>query len=175
MMFAYADPPYLGCCKLYSHDHGDDGRCWDDPDTHKALIERLCWEYPDGWAMSASSPSITTLAPMLPPGTRTAAWVKPFAAYKRNVRNAYTWEPVFIYRGRMSSKDGAGVTRDHIAEPIVMRKGFTGTKPERVCRWILDQLGWKPGDKVDDLYPGLGTFGRVLRAAEASPEVLRYA
>lgn len=175
MIFAYADPPYLGCCKLYGHFHGDDGRCWDEPSTHASLIERLSADYPDGWALSASSPSLRTILALAPPDARIAAWVKPFAAYKRNVRVAYTWEPIIVWRGRISSKDGAMVNRDHIAEPIVMRKGFTGTKPERVCRWVLDLLGWKPGDRVDDLYPGLGTFGRVLAAAEASPEVLRYA
>lgn len=174
MHFAYADPPYLGCCKLYKHDHGDDGLCWDHIDTHRQLIDRLLWDYPQGWALSASSTSILRLAEYLPAATRVTAWTKPFAAYKRSVRVAYTWEPVFVYGGRLSSKDGALVTRDHIAEPIVMRKKFTGTKPERVCRWILDELGWKPGDKVDDLYPGLGTFGRVLLAAEVSPEVLRH-
>lgn len=174
MKFAYADPPYLGCCKLYGHDHGGDGKCWDAPDTHELLIARLARDYPDGWALSASSPSLRTLLPMCPPAVRVSAWVKPFAAYKRNVRNAYTWEPLIVYGGRVSSKAGAGVTRDHIAESIVMRKGFTGTKPETVCRWILDQLGWKPGDAVDDIFPGLGTFGHVIRAAEASPQVLRY-
>lgn len=34
MKFAYADPPYLGCCKLYDHFHPD-GRCWDDVDTYR--------------------------------------------------------------------------------------------------------------------------------------------
>src|SRR5215471_1269079 len=42
MLFAYADPPYLGCCRLYDHHHGDDGRCWDEPATHELLIARLC-------------------------------------------------------------------------------------------------------------------------------------
>jgi hypothetical protein len=173
MRFAYADPPYYGCCKLYDHFHGDDGRCWDDADTHKALIGRLCDDYPDGWAMSATSNSLQTLLPLCPEGVRIAAWTKPFAAFKKNVRVAYTWEPVIFWHGRTSSKDGAGVNRDHLAESIVMRKHFTGTKPEKFCRWVLDLLGWKPGDVVDDLFPGLGTFGRVLAAAEASPEILR--
>ena len=65
------------------------------------------------------------------------------------------------------------VNRDHLAESITLKKGLTGAKPERFCRWVLDLLGWKPGDEVDDLFPGTGVFERVLRAAEASPEVLR--
>jgi hypothetical protein len=172
LKFAYADPPYLGCGKLYAKHHPD-ALIWDDPQTHLELIERLCAEYPDGWAMSASSTTLHTILPMCPPDVRVAAWVKPFAAYKRNVRVAYTWEPVIYWRGRISSKDGAMVNRDHLAEPITMKKGLTGAKPERFCRWVLDLLGWKPGDEVDDIFPGTGVFGRVAAAAEASPEILR--
>lgn len=41
MHFAYSDPPYLGCGKLYL-DHHPDALAWDDPETHRQLIERLC-------------------------------------------------------------------------------------------------------------------------------------
>lgn len=173
MKFAYADPPYLGQGrKHYAGDHPD-AHIWDEPGSHLALIERLGTEYPDGWALSASSTSLHTLLPMCPQTVRIAAWTKPFAAFKRNVRVAYTWEPVIVQGGRISSKDGAGVNRDHLAESITLKKGLTGAKPERFCRWVLDLLGWRPGDTVDDLFPGSGVFTRVLRAAEASPEVLR--
>lgn len=57
MKFAYADPPYFGCCGLYNHYHPD-GRCWDDLTTHVALLARLEAEYPDGWMMSLSSPAL---------------------------------------------------------------------------------------------------------------------
>lgn len=40
MRFAYADPPYLGMCSEYGHEHGAGG-CWDDLATHEALIARL--------------------------------------------------------------------------------------------------------------------------------------
>lgn len=171
MKFAYADPPYLGCCKLYDHYHPD-GLCWDNLQTHRELIARLNVEYPDGWALSMTSGSLLDLAPMFPEGKRIGAWVKPFAAYKRNVRVAYTWEPVVFVGGRISSKDGATPNRDHIDEPpalaesITMRKGFTGAKPERFCHWVMDLLGWAPGDQIDDLYPGTGVFGRVVAARE---------
>jgi hypothetical protein len=161
---AYADPPYLGCCGLYDHYHPD-GLCWDDPATHRALIQRLNRDYPDGWAMSVSTPSLQTILPMCPDDVRIAAWVKPFAAFKRNVRNAYTWEPVILRGGRVSSKDGAPVTRDHLAEPITLRRGLTGAKPERFCRWVLDMLGYVDGDQVDDLFPGTSVIARVLAQA----------
>jgi len=158
---AYADPPYLGCCGLYDHYHPDN-RCWDDPETHRVLIDRLRTTY-DGWALSLTSQSLATIAPMCPEA-RAAAWVKPFAAYKRNVRIAYTWEPVLFIPGRDSSTDGAPVGRDHLAQSITMRKGFTGAKPRAFCDWVLDLLGWLPGDELDDLYPGTGVMGSVVRA-----------
>ncbi|HEY5985986.1 MAG TPA: hypothetical protein VIV12_06305 [Streptosporangiaceae bacterium] len=160
MRFAYADPPYLGCGRLYP-EHPE-ALTWDDPETHRSLIVRLVDEFPNGWALSLSSPSLHTLLPMCPADVRVAAWVKPFAAFKRNVRNAYTWEPVLLRGGRTSSRDGAPVTRDHLAEPITLQRGLTGAKPERFCRWILDMLGYIEGDEVIDLFPGTGVMGRVL-------------
>jgi hypothetical protein len=159
--FAYADPPYLGCGKRYIDVHPD-ALIWNDPATHRALIDKLVDQYPDGWAMSLSSPSLRTILPMCPDDVRVAAWVKPFAAFKRNVRNAYTWEPVIIRGGRVSSKTGAPVTRDHLAESIQLRAGLTGVKPPRFNRWILDMLGVLRGDEVDDLYPGLGGMQKAV-------------
>jgi hypothetical protein len=173
MKFAYADPPYLGMGKLYAKHH-DEAHIWDSIDAHADLIARLDREYVDGWALSASVPSLEAMLPLVRAGGyRIAAWVKPFAAFKRNVRVAYTWEPVIVRGGRLSSKDGALVTRDHLAEPITLKKGLPGAKPERFCRWVLDLLGFVPGDTVDDLFPGTGVMGRVVAAATASPLVLR--
>lgn len=156
----FADPPYLRCCGLYDHFHPD-GLCWDDLDTHAALLARLNADY-DGWAYCMTSTSLAELLPLAPAGTRVAAWVKPFAAFKRNVRIAYTWEPVLFRPGRDRSADGAPVGRDHLAESITLRKGLTGAKPERFCRWVLDLLGHVDGDEFVDLYPGTGVMSRVL-------------
>lgn len=161
MKLAYADPPYLGCCKLYGHEHGDDGRCWDEMETHRLLIARLHSEW-DGWALSASAPSLLDLSSVVPPGARVAAWVKPFAAFKKNVRIAYTWEPVIYRPARDSSKDGAPVGRDHLSEPITLKRGLTGAKPRRFCEWVLDLMGYVQGDEVDDLFPGTGIMGEVV-------------
>jgi hypothetical protein len=69
---------------------------------------------------------------------------------------------VLFKPGRDSSKLGAPVGRDHIAESITLRRGLTGAKPERFCRWVLDLMGYVPGDTVDDLFPGTGVMGRVI-------------
>lgn len=159
LRLAFADPPYLGCCGLYGHRHEPPYGCWDDPETHRQLLDDLANF--DGWAYCMSSPSLRTVLPLAPEGTRVASWVKPFAAYKANVRIAYTWEPVLFRPGRDRSADGAPVGRDHLAEPITLRRGLTGAKSERFCRWVLDLLGYVQGDELIDLFPGTGIMGRV--------------
>lgn len=165
---AYADPPYLGCCRLYKHVHGDDGRCWDDLSTHAALIEHLVTEFPDGWAMSSTSGGLRALLPLCPDDVRVAAWVKPFHAYKKGVRPAYAWEPVIFRGGRnrnpaVPEKGGQALTpKDFIAENITLKRGLTGAKPARVCEWILDLLGATESDHVVDLFPGTGVMGVVV-------------
>ena len=176
MKVAYADPPYLGCCSLYGHDHRDG--CWDDLATHRQLVARLVAEYPDGWAMSATSVSLRALLPECPSNVRVAAWVKPFCAFKRGVRPAYGWEPVIFWRGRNPSaghphpppqKGGKQTTpKDFVAESITLRKGLTGAKPERFCGWVLDLLGVLPGDEVADLFPGTGAMSRVAAVRTAA-------
>lgn len=170
MRLAYADPPYLGCCKLYDHLHPD-GLCWDDPATHAALIARLVTEFPEGWALSASTPSLRTILPMCPVDVRVGSWAKSFCAFKRGVRPAYAWEPVIFWRGRNPNaghphapplKGGRQNTpKDFIVEPITLKKGLTGAKPARVCAWVLDLLGHAPGDEVVDLFPGTGAMGHA--------------
>jgi hypothetical protein len=156
----YADPPYLGCCGRFDHRHEEPWGCWDDIETHRRLIEMLEWNC-DGWALSASSPSLAKILAICPADVRVAAWVKPFAAYKANVRIAYTWEPVIFKPGRDSSKLGAPVGRDHLSEPITLKKGLTGAKPVAFCRWVLQLLGGLQGDVVHDIFPGTGTMSAV--------------
>ncbi len=167
MKFAYADPPYIGQAKKhYSHDP----RCAEV--DHEALIEKLMDEFPDGWALSASSPSLKIIIPMCPAGFRIAVWCKSFCCFKKNVRPAYAWEPVIFYGGRnptkghkalIPEKNGKQTTpKDFILEPITLRKGLVGAKPEKVCRWILDLLNFQFGDEVVDLYPGTGIMGKVV-------------
>jgi hypothetical protein len=169
---AYADPPYFGHGKLYNDTEAAASRSYDDLDSWADLIADLSTQY-DGWALSMTSGNLHHILPLCPPEARIASWVKPFAAFKRNVRIAYTWEPVVFIPGRDRSSEGALVNRDHLAEPITMKKGLTGAKPERFCRWVLDLLGFVPGDEVIDYFPGTGVFGRVAVAAAASPEILR--
>lgn len=162
MRFAYADPPYLGCCRLYDHFHGDEG-CWDDLDTHALLIQYLCEEF-DAWALSATSGSLRQLLPLCPDDVRVAAWVKPFASFKKGVNPAYAWEPV-IFRGARTWKERGGslalTARDFVSTPIAMRRGFTGTKPEPFWLWLFDLLGATPDDEFVDVFPGCAAGDRA--------------
>ena len=158
---AYADPPYLGCCSLYKHHHGEDGLCWDRERTHYLLIQRLLDEFPDGWALSASSSSLRILLKFCPEDVRVAAWVKPFAIFKPNVNPAYAWEPVIWRGGRQQRPRSEPTVRDWVSAEITLKRGLTGAKPEAFCWWLFGLLGLERGDELFDLFPGTGIVSRT--------------
>jgi hypothetical protein len=157
--FTYADPPYLGCGKLYAQHH-EQALEWDDPTRHRQLIEQLQDESPDGWALSMSVPSMRVLLPMLPQHARLLAWVKPFAAFKKNVNPSSAWEPVALVGGRKRTDDNTYM-RDWVAESIALKKGLTGAKPKRFCWWLFDAANLQPGDQFIDLFPGSGSVSEA--------------
>jgi hypothetical protein len=158
MRFVYADPPYLGCARRY-REHPD-ARLWNLPESHAQLMKSMDRAY-DGWALSLSAPSLPVLLPLAPDGVRVAAWVKPFAAYKKHVRIAHTWEPLIFKPGRPNSDPDAPVTRDSFSGSMTTNRGTVGAKPERFCRWVLDLLGYLDGDEITDLFPGTGVMSGV--------------
>ncbi len=169
MKFAYADPPYLGCGAYYAKHHPD-ALTWDDPETHRALIARLCADFPDGWAMSLSSPSLQTILPMCPSDARVMAWVKPFCSFKSNVNPAYAWEPVIVRGGRKRTCWEETV-RDYMAAVITLKRTCPGAKPERFCCWIFDVLNMLPDDEFCDLFPGSGAVGRAWNEWRVQPRL----
>lgn len=163
LLMAYADPPYIGQAAKHYADHPD----YAGEVDHGDLVGRLVADYPDGWALSLSSPSTHIVLDhcrdyglsLMDGDIRLMAWVKPFAAFKRNVRVAYTWEPLVVKPA--VRLDGAVPTRDHISESITLKKGLTGVKPEKVCHWLFGVMGLRPCDQLDDLFPGSGAVGRA--------------
>lgn len=149
---AYADPPYLGQSRHYLKSHPK-ARIWDNPETHRALIGKRVSEYPGGWAMSCSSPSLRVLLPLCPPDIRIGTWVKPFHIFKKGVRPAYAWEPVIYTGGRNANhsapaKGGKATTpRDWVSANITLRTALTGAKPEAFRLWLFDLLNLRPGDE----------------------------
>lgn len=158
--FAYADPPYIGQAKLYKA-HADYGGEVD----HAELARRL-GTY-DGFVLHTSSPTLYEVETHLHDAGitdyRVMQWVKSFAAFKRNVSVAYAYEPVIVRPLRKPVvKKGLGlVYRDWIAESITLKKGLTGVKPEKVCRWAFEMAGAEPQDTLDDMFPGTWAVTRA--------------
>jgi hypothetical protein len=159
--FCYADPPYIGQAKRhYGKEAAAAGRVASEVD-HLALVASLM-EY-DGWALSASSPSILGpggLAAMMPEGTRMGAWVKPFASFKKGVAVAYCWEPVFFKSCRKWSADIPTV-RDYVSANITLQRGVSGAKPDAFNYWLFEVLGMSRDDEFVDLFPGSGAVSRA--------------
>lgn len=154
MRLAYADPPYIGCAHLYAENEEVD---------HVHLLRRLQDEF-DGWVLHAAATpeSMAQLAPLVAAaGARWMAWVKGFAAFKRNVSVAYAWEPVIVKAARKPVVSKRHVSRDWIQESITLKRGLTGAKPEAVCHWAFEMVGARPDDQLVDLYPGTGAVTRA--------------
>jgi len=157
MRFAYADPPYLGCGKMYAAHHPD-ALIWDDPETHRHLIQRLCDEYPDGWALSLHVPSLQTLLAFCPPDVRVGAACKTFGQI-RPTAVQWMWEPV-IWRGGRKGRTNPS-PRDWLTYNTAPRSaardgGLIGGKPRAFCMWVFSLLNAQPSDTLDDLFPGTG-------------------
>jgi len=156
----YADPPYPGQSKRHYGDHPD----YAGEVDHRELLYRLDREY-DGWCLHTSAPALPELLTTVHlhgfKNVRVMAWVKPFAAFKRNVSVAYAWEPVLVKPARKPEVTGRMVMRDWFAESITMKRGLTGAKPERVCHWLFEVMGCAPDDELVDLYPGSGAVSRA--------------
>lgn len=158
LRIAYADPPYPGCAHLYKGLADYAGEV-----DHKDLVDRLEAEY-DGYILHTSSVALGHVLSCIDDphnGIRVMSWVKPFAAFKRNVSVAYAWEPVIVKAARKPVVKPGMVYRDWIAESITLKRGLTGAKPERVCHWAFEVVGADPDDELDDLYPGTGAVSKA--------------
>jgi hypothetical protein len=153
--FGYADPPYPGCSGYYK-DHPDFAGEVD----HAALIARLETEF-DGWVLHTHVPGLRVVLPLLPATARVMAWVKPFAAFKRNIPVAYAWEPVIVKAIRKPVVSGRLVMRDWFSCSITLKRGLTGAKPEKLCHWAFEVAGAQPDDTLCDLFPGTGAVSRA--------------
>ena len=110
MRFAYADPPYVGQSRKHY------GRT---EVNHRLLIAHLVDEFPNGWALSCSTPSLRELLPLCPQDVRVGAWVKPFAIFKPNVNPGYAWEAVIFRGGRKRRRDEPTI-RDWVSVNITL-------------------------------------------------------
>ncbi len=171
MKFAYADPPYFGYAGYYKGLHAESA-AYDDLTTHARLIERLCDEFPEAWALSMTSGNLHDILPLCPKAARIGSWVKPFASFKPGVNPAYAWEPIVFYGGRQKRARDEPTVRDWVACQITLKRGFVGAKPRKVCRWIFEFLGARPGDDFTDLFPGSGAVQHAWDEYNNAPRQL---
>ena len=168
MKFAYADPPYLGMGKKYSSLHSE-AEIWDNPKSHTDLVERLSDEYPDGWAVSLSVPSLKLYLSACPSDVRIGTWTKTFHQIRVNVPIQYAWEPV-IWRGGRKETPVKPMVRDWYSGRIAMNKNFYGAKPQDFNLWVLNLLQYRKGDTLDDLFPGSGSMSEAIKTIEEVQE-----
>lgn len=161
LRFAYADPPYYGlAAKFYGHLHAE-AADYDKLETHAALIAKLCAEY-DGWAMSLHAPVLRDILNLCPREARVMPWVKSFASFKPSAKSAqWAWEPVIVWGGR--PLEAPHCIRDWISCRMAMEKGFRGAKPRELVQWVLQVLGARKTDVIDDLFPGSGEVTREIQ------------
>lgn len=168
MRIAYADPPYIGQAKRhYAKEASYAGEV-----DHARLLAQLSLY--DGWALSASSPSLQAILALCPNGVRIAAWVKPFGIFKPGVNPAYVWEPVIFVPARSGAARSGGrkapTVRDWVSCNITLRKGLAGAKPEGFCFWLFDLLGIEEGDEFIDMFPGTGGVTAAFQKWQAQKE-----
>lgn len=151
----------------YAADFHPDAEQWDDPATHRALLERLMDQY-DGWALATSVDGVDAYLP-LPVEVRRMVWVKPNAMPgPARIHNRHEFVLLYPPAGRRSSRNGRGVVPDVLIEPK-RNDGFAGAKPEAWTRWVLDAMSYSPEtDTVDDLFRGSG----AVEAAMAQPQLV---
>ena len=150
--FAYADPPYIGMANKYPEKREVD---------HQELIDSLCVEFPDGWALSCHSPSLKTILPMCPEDVRVMSWVKPWCSFKPGVSVAYAWEPVLVRGGRKRDR-GIDTVRDWVSASCTLNRGMVGAKPDAFCFWLFSVLNIQQGDEFVDLFPGTGAVTKAF-------------
>lgn len=157
MKFAYAAPPYMGQAKKH---YGSDTEV-----DHLELIRDMNDDFPDGWALSCSSPSLFQIIPMINEleikGCRVMAWVKPFCSFKPNVNPAYAWEPIIVHGGRKRGREIPTI-RDWESCNITLKKGLSGVKPDKICNWLFQVLNIRAGDELVDLFLGSGAVSRAF-------------
>ena len=182
MKLAIADPPYLGRAALWYGGKGitkwpatqkrskgrskddveyhPDAHLWDSPAKHIELMVAMEVEF-DGWAMACSG---KTLAPLIGTadrlGAKLAIWhvtnAIPDGARVRSV-----WEAVFYRVPDSRRAVGTGYRVADVLSAAHPVSGFVGSKPSAWTHWVIDLLGFQPGDEVTDVFPGSGAVERA--------------
>lgn len=127
---------------------------WDDLSAHRQMMLHLLENY-DGWAIATTPDGIGAYGP-LPVSARIMAWVRP-NAMPGGQRLMSRWEAVILFVPEARRARAGAFVSDVLVESAP-RVGFAGAKPAAWTRWVLDALGYAPGDDtLDDIFPGSGS------------------
>ena len=178
MKLAIADPPYppLRCVNGRFHrrasryyggrpesktDNGPDchpdAEHWDNPLSHRQLLESLLDQY-DGFAIATAPDGLEAYAP-IHCACKIMAWVKPTAQPGPHLIRSM-WEPVICLtpKGRRSNR-AAGCSVPGVLIEAAPRKNFVGAKPKKWFEWVLAAMGYEKGDEVVDIFKGSNPNG----------------
>lgn len=158
----YADPPYPGRARRY---YGDQDSYAGEVD-HELLIGALEISYPDGWALSTAMDCLHWILPLCPPDAHVCPWVKPIGVPPATFGLHTTWEALIVVRGR---QERPGKRDFLIAQPARHGGTLPGRKPLAFAAFLFGALGLRPGDTLDDLYPGTGIIATAWAEASRAP------
>jgi hypothetical protein len=172
--FAYADPPYPGQSAKHYKEHPD----YAGEVDHRALVDRLEADFPDGWALSTGAKNLQEVLALCPP-VRVLIWNKkagtPFGDHFY-----WQYEPVLLRGCRRPE----GYPHDLIQVCEALPQGFTmtftdrpdkhvtGAKPEKFCHWLFECMGLEPEDEFVDLFPGSGAVTAAHETWRGQPSLL---
>ena len=111
---------------------------------------------------------------LCPPGTRVCVWRRRVRV-SASKRALSAWEPLLVVGGREHATDVPQdllddlETDDVVLDEVLDYRGrydsfngaLVGMKPPEFSCFLFRQLGARPGDTLDDLYPGSGAVGRA--------------
>jgi hypothetical protein len=174
MRFVYADPPYPGLSSKYYRDEPTYAGEVDHPRLVSLLEERRRLSAGssttaaslaaaiDGWALSTSARALRDILPLCPPEHRVCPWVKPHHPSTRTYGIHNCWEAVIVVGGR-AERPGK---RDWLSALPARGGGqLPGRKPLAFCAWLFGLLGMRPGDHLEEPFPGTGVVGRAWTEA----------
>jgi hypothetical protein len=162
LRLAYADPPYPGKAGLYPEGEEVD---------HRALVDRLVAEFPNGWALSTSASALQAVLALCPADVRVCSWHRQIRR-TRSRRPLSAWEPLIVYGGRELPTNVTQTATDALAYAGRYRTfpgAMTGMKPPQFAVWMFAQLGALPGDELVDLFPGSGAVSRAWERYTRQP------
>lgn len=183
MKFAIADPPYLGRAAIWygetmrhsqkgqAHggsasvgfkpaDYHENAHEWDNIETHKNLIDMLEKKY-DGFALAMAHDNLQKLIPYFRPNIKIMIWNKWSVPSRARVQNRYEPVAIRIPKNRKGAVKGQTMT-DVLIHKTRPAQGFTGAKPMFWTYWVLEALGVKKGDVVEDLFNGSGMVNDAI-------------